>query len=285
MKTVGTASHPFRDSIRGKCFPRNFVPVRSLLTLLALFVFGPISLQAEDVIVTATVDADGTLNSCPPSCCTNLGTTTTTAYYSTAIPAGNAPAPRKSRYAKSELATWTVTPTLGTSSGAYKVYVSKGTSEQCPLNILVKIVATSGCDLYDTNGVPAPSGVLTSAFQQYASINVWTAVAIITNSSVTPTITFSWASGGCERWYIDEVRFETLGATPARITQILHGNPVTIAGNGPVNHPFALVSSTNVAQPLHLWTAEQTNTNTTGVFTFSVAPGTPKARFFRVITQ
>jgi hypothetical protein len=74
-------------------------------------------------------------------------------------------------------------------------------------------------------------------------------------------------------------------ATPARITQIHYGNPVTISGTGPVSHPFALVSSTNVAKAMNLWTPEQTNTDGNGSFTFSVVPGTAKARFFRVITQ
>ena len=76
----------------------------------------------------------------------------------------------------------------------------------------------------------------------------------------------------------------TLSLT-ARITQILYGNPLIISGTGPVSHPFALVSSTNVAQALNLWIPEQTNSAGTGTFSFNVTPGTPKARFFRVITQ
>jgi hypothetical protein len=259
---------------------------RPLLAMLALVAFDSASVQAEDVIVTATIDGSGTTNTCPPSCCDNLGTSTTTAYYSTAIPAGIAP--RKSRYANSRLATWTVMPLLGSTSGAYKVYVSKGTSISCPSDIHVKIVATSGCLLYDTNGVAAPSGVDTTAFQADASLHVWTPVAIITNSSATPAITFSWASGGFDRWYMDEVRFENLApgtATPARITQILYDNPITLSGTGPVSHTFALVSSTNAAKALNQWTLEQTDIAGSGSFTFSITPGAAKARFFRVITQ
>jgi autotransporter-associated beta strand protein len=74
-------------------------------------------------------------------------------------------------------------------------------------------------------------------------------------------------------------------ATPAKITRILYGNPLTISGTGPVSHPFALVSSTNVAKAMNLWTPEQTNSANTGSFSFSVTPGTSKAKFFRVITQ
>ncbi len=185
-------------------------------------------------------------------------------------------------------ATWTVTPTLGASPGAYKVYVSKGNAGDCPADLVVKVVPTSGCSLYDTNGVAAPSGVYTPAFQAGASVNVWTLVAIITNTSPTPTITFSWASGGYSKWYMDEVRFENLGAstaTPARITQIRYGNPILISGTGPVSHTFALISSTNASKALSQWTPEQSDIAGTGSFTFNVPPGTLKARFFRVITQ
>jgi hypothetical protein len=45
------------------------------------------------------------------------------------------------------------------------------------------------------------------------------------------------------------------------------------------------VSSTDAAKALNQWTAEQTNTAGTGTFSFSLTPGTAKAKFFRVITQ
>jgi len=184
-------------------------------------------------------------------------------------------------------ATWTVTPTLGTSPGAYRVYVSKGATVSCSPDIHVRLVATSGCTLADTN-YAAQTEIDTPAFQQEASLNVWTPVAVITNSSKTPTITFSYASGGYSRWYMDEVRFENLAvatATPARITQFLPGNPLTVAGTGSVSHPFVLVSSTSAAKPLNQWTPEQTNGAGTGTFVFNITPSAAIARFFRVITQ
>jgi len=55
--------------------------------------------------------------------------------------------------------------------------------------------------------------------------------------------------------------------------------------HGPGWPSFALVSSTNVAKALNLWTPEQTNTAGTARSSFSVTPGSAKARFFRVITQ
>jgi hypothetical protein len=270
---------PYRITPQSPCAPL----VRLLLAVLVPLNFGTSSLRAEDVIVTGCVGS--TFNTCEPSCAANLGTTMLYSRYSTAIPSG---ANRSvTMFGITTNATWSVTPTLGSTPGVYRVYVTKGTTYNCPTDIIVKLVATSGCSLADTNYAAQPE-VETSAFQQDASLNVWTPVAIITNSSAKPTITFSWSSGGYSRWYMDEVRFENLSAgpaTPARITQVLSGNPVAISGTGPVSHPFALVSSTNPAKALDLWTAEQTNTAGTGSFTFNVSPGAVKARFFRVITQ
>ncbi len=181
--------------------------VRLLLAVLAPLALGPVSPRAEDIIVTSTLDSSGTLTPCPPSCCDNLGTTTTSATYSTAVPAGIAP--RKTRFGVSTNATWTVTPNLTCTGGTYKVYVTKGTTGSCPTDIHVNIVATSGCTLYDTNSVAAPLGIDTPYFQKQF-LNEWYWVGSISNSSPTPTITFSWASGGSNRWYMDEVRFETI---------------------------------------------------------------------------
>ena len=254
-----------------------------LLAAVALFTFINNSLHAEDVIVTGCVGSS--FNTCPPSCPDSLGTTVLLSSASEAIPAG---APRgKAMFGITNTAAWAVTPTLGTNPGAYRVYVSKGSTYNCPTDIVVKLVATSGCTLADTNYV-AQSAIETPAFQRDASLNVWTPVAVITNTTTTPTIIFSWASGGYSRWYMDEVRFENLAvgtATPARITQLLPGNPLVVAGTGPVSHPFALVSSSNAEKPLNQWTPEQTNGAGTGSFVFSVTPGAEKARFFRVITQ
>jgi hypothetical protein len=165
--------------------------------------------------------------------------------------------------------------------------VSQGTIYNCPTDLIVKLVATTNCTLADLNYV-GQTQINTTAFQNGASLNVWTPVAIMTNRSTTPTITFSYASGSSNRWYMDEVRFENIAAgaaAPGRITQLLYGNTLTIGGTGPISRPFALVSSTNAGKPLSQWTPEQTNTAGTGSFTFSVTPGAASARFFRVITQ
>ena len=128
-------------------------------------------------------------------------------------------------------------------------------------------------------------------FQAAQPNNVWIPVGFIINTTPNPTVTFAYASGAVsatDRWYMDAVRFESLCCcppTPARITEILCGNPISICGTGPVGHPFALVSSTNAAKALNLWTPEQTCSDCVGSFTFSVTPGAEKGRYFRVITQ
>ncbi len=179
---------------------------RLLSALLVLLALGAVSLRAEDVIVTATLDSNGTLTACPPSCCASLGTTTTSATYSTATPAGVAP--RKSRFGTTSTATWEVEPTLLQTGIGYKVYVSKGTTGTCPTDILVDVTAVSGCGLADTNGV-ARTFIRTPYFQR-AFLNQWYAVAIITNTVTNPRIKFAYASGSFDRWYMDEVRFESL---------------------------------------------------------------------------
>jgi len=263
--------------------PKSTFIVGLPLLGLAILTFSTAALQAEDVSVTGCVDIG--FNTCLPSCPDGVGGAQLYSSASVAVPAG---AGRSvTMYGTSTNVTWAVTPTLGTSTGVYRVYVSQGATYNCPTDIHVKIVATDGCTLADLNQAPQTE-IDTTAFQRNASLNVWTPVAIINNNSNRPTIKFSWASGGSNRWYMDEVRFENIAtgvATPARITAILYGNPLTISGTGPVSRPFALVSSTNAGKPLSQWTPEQTNTAGTGFFTFTNTPGAASARFFRVITQ
>ena len=253
------------------------------ISVLALISFVTTSLQAEDVIVTSYVG--DSLNSCAFSCPYGFDTIGSYGTVSSAVPSGAART--KTYYGSGTNAAWAIKPILGTSTGVYRLYVSQGATNNCSTDIHIKIVATSGCTLADTNQVPRTE-IDTTAFQREASLNIWTPVAIINNTSTTPIITFTYASGASNRWYMDEVRFENIAAgaaTPARITAILYGNPLTISGTGPVSRPFALVSSTNAGKPLSQWTPEQTNTAGTGSFTFTNTSGAANARFFRVITQ
>jgi hypothetical protein len=254
-----------------------------LLSELAFLTFSAALLQAEDVIVTSCIDDQS--NDCPPSCPYGADTMGLHSSASSAVPIGAGRS--KTVFVSGTNAAWAVTPSLGTGTGVYRVYVSLGTTYNCPTDLMVKLVATTDCTLADLSYV-GKAQIYTTAFQQGASYNVWTPVAIITNSSTTPKITFSYASGGSNRWYMDEVRFENIAsavANPARITAIFYGSSLTITGAGPASRPFALVSSTDASRPLSQWTREQTNTAATGSFTFTVTRGTASARFFRVITQ
>ena len=254
-----------------------------LLSGLALSAFSITSLRAEDVIVTSCVG--DSINSSGQSYCYNLDIFGYYGVVSAAVPAGAART--KTVFGGGTNAAWDVTPSLGTSTGVYQLYVSQGATYNCSPDLHVKLVATSGCTLADLSYV-GRTQIDTTAFQSGASVDVWTPVAVITNNSTTPTITFSYASGSSNRWYMDEVRFENIASStagPARITEISNGNPLTIRGTGPASRPFALVSSTDPSKPLNQWTPEQTNRAGTGSFTFTVTPGTGNARFFRVITQ
>ena len=253
------------------------------LAVLALLTFSATSLRAEDVYVTGWLGT--ALNGCPPSCTYNLGPAPHSVYsVSTACPVVR----NQTVFGDSTTAGWAVTPTLANSFGVYKILVTKGTADNCPADLMVNMTATGGA-LADASGAPQTT-VPTTAFQGANSVNTWTLVGYITNNTTQPTVTFAYASGGYSRFYMDAVDFQLVGvvtvpATPARITQILYGNPLTISGTGPVSHPFALVSATNAAKALNQWTPEQTNTDGTGSFTFNVVPGTAKAKFFRAITQ
>ena len=253
-----------------------------LFAILVLLAFNVVSLHAENVYLTTGGD------NCSSCCPYNLGTAGHSLYLSAACTNSRA----YSMFGITNTAAWLLRPTLASSNGAYRIFVTKGRADDCSLDIIVNMSATGGT-LADTNGT-AQTTVPTTAFQKSNSVDCWTLVGSINNSSTNrPEVTFTYASGtlsGVSRWYMDAVYFQSFDtitnpATPARITQILYGNPLTLAGTGPVGHPFALVSSTNLATALNQWTPEQTTNTGTGSFSFTVVPGTARARFFRVITQ
>ena len=258
---------------------------RLLVAVLALLTSSAGSIHAEDVYVTS--GALNKLNTCPPSCPYDLGPTYTANYVSAAC----TNARNRCAFSSTNTATWKVTPTLANSHGTYKVFVTKGRADDSSPNIIANMTTTGGA-LADANGT-AQTIVPTTAFQGSNSVDCWTLVGTIANNTNRPDLYFTYASGTIStnaRWYMDAVDFQSVGvitnpATPARITQILLSNTVTIAGTGPVGHFFALVSSTNAAKTLNQWTPEKTNTENTGSFTFSVTPSAARAGFFRVITQ
>ena len=262
--------------------PLSALPAGLLLAVLVLFASDARPLRAEDVYVTAYFGIG--FNTCPPSCAFSLGTD----YLSSSVSIA-CPVPRShSVYGSLSTSGWKVIPTLTNHPGVYRIFVTKGTPTACPADLLVQVTATGG-DLADPTGT-AQASFLTTAFQGTNSFNSWTLVGYLTNKIAQPSVTFAYASGGVSRFYMDAVDFQSVeatngAATPTSIMKVQYGNPLTISGTGPVNHPFALVSSTSAASALNQWTPEQTNSTGTGSFTFSLAPGTVKAQFFRVISQ
>jgi hypothetical protein len=248
--------------------------------MLAVLTFGAAPLPAEDVCVTSYTG--GSQTDCNPSCPYDFDTVIAVPNFSSACLVGR----NHCRAGTGTNGVWMVVPTLATAHGTYRVFVTKCQADDCSPDIMVSMTTTGGA-LADANGT-AQTSVLTTAFQKTNSVNTWTLVGYITNSTTQPNVYFAYASGTAARFYMDAVDFQSVitnPATPARITQILHSNAVTISGTGPLSHPFALVSSTDAAKALYQWTPEQTNTAGTGTFTFSLTPGTAKAKFFRVITQ
>lgn len=260
-----------------------------LLAVLALLASGAVSLYAEDVYVTTYISTG--VNGCAPSCPYDLvpysGAPYVAAYVSAACPVTRV----HCEFGSTNTATWKVTPVLANSHGSYKIFMTKGPADDCSADIIVNMTTTGGA-LADANGT-AQTTVPTTAFQKTNSVDSWTLVGYITNNTAQPDVFFTYASGtisNTARWYMDAVDFQsadviTNTASPARITQILCSSSVIIGGTGPVGHPFALVSSTNLAKALTQWTPEQTNPAGLGTFSFSLTPGAAKARFFRVITQ
>src|ERR1035437_1442183 len=228
-------------------------PVRLLLAVLALLAFGAASLHAEDVIVTSCTDGSGTLRSCPPSCLIGLGSTTTTSPYSTATPAGVAP--RKAAFAIVSTASWEIEPTLSQTGIGYKVYVSKGTTGSCPSDLIVNFTAVSGCGLADTNGA-AQTSVTTLAMARGTvaagpyGINLWIPVCIITNQVTNPRIKIAFTSCGsalasANRWYMDEVRFESLDPCAGVASQPTVTGPLA-AGSNYVIVTGVAIKATNI---------------------------------------
>jgi hypothetical protein len=141
-----------------------------------------------------------------------------------------------------------VTPTLQLSAGTYRIYVTKGTSGNASPDLIVNLTATGG-SLSDTNGAPLATIPL-SVFQAANSNNVWCPVGYITNTTATPTITFTYISGAAAatggRWYMDGVRFENLDPCTGIAPLVGVTGPLA-AGQTNVNVTGVVAGATNVA--------------------------------------
>jgi hypothetical protein len=241
----------------------------SIIKIIALFTvtFGTSSL-AEDVFVTSYrgTTASTDVTPCPPSCVTGastFGASTTSASTATPIPVipGSG---RRVVYGNAAGATWSVTPTdinlTGTGSppggynfttlhniGVYKIYVTKGEKGNASPDLIVNMTATGG-SLADSNGVAATSIPL-DVFQTSKPDDVWFHVGYITNDTLSPTITFTYASGTIGstggRWYMDAVRFESIDTCTGVANQVGVNGPLE-AGQGFVNVTDVAEGATNV---------------------------------------
>lgn len=253
-----------------------------LLAALSLLAFSITALRAEDVYVTGWVGA--ALNWCPPSCPSNLGTSSRSLYVSAACPVSRDHAV----YSITSTASWGVTPTLSNSAGVYKIFVTKGTSTSCPTDLLVNMTATGGA-LADASGVPQTT-VPTTAFASTNSVNTWTLVGYLTNNTAHPTVTFAYASGGCSRWYMDAVYFQSVqtgGTAPVtNVSVAASGGNLRITYSGGAASQFVLVATNNLAAPPNSWPVVATTNGTTPA-TFSLPlDNTPaNSMFYRIRSQ
>ena len=143
--------------------PLSALPAGLLLAVLALLASATTALRAEDVYVTAYFGS--AFNTCPPSCAYNLGATYLSSSVSIACPVGRL----RSVYGSLSTSGWAVTPTLTNHPGVYRILVTKGTSTNCPTDLVVQIAATGG-DLADPSGT-AQTTFPTTAFQGTNSVN------------------------------------------------------------------------------------------------------------------
>src|SRR6267142_281058 len=215
-----------------------------LISVLLILVFNAGLLPAEDVYVTSCIGT-ATLNSCPPSCPVNRGTSTLT----TSVSSAPGPAARdRAAFAVTTTTSWGITPSLALSSRTYRIYVTKGTSGNGSPNLVVSLTASGG-DLADTNGIGSTSIPL-ATFQASASNNIWVPVGYITNNTATPTITFTYVSGTAAatggRWYLDGVWFQNLDPCTGVAPLVGVTGPLA-AGQTTVNVTGVAAGATNVA--------------------------------------
>ncbi len=182
----------------------------SVLVFLAL---GATSLFGEEAFVTSYLG--GTIVACPPFCQTGNFSSSGTSTVSTAIPAP--PARTRAKFGGAASGntgcTFSVQPTLATTGGGYRVWATWGPNNaSADLLARITLPGTDGT-LADTNYVVQAS-IDTTAFQAAKGQNIWVPLCVITNSTTTPTLTFTYVSGTLNstsgRWYWDAIRFQSL---------------------------------------------------------------------------
>ena len=222
--------------------------VRLLLAVLTLLALGAVSLQAEDVFVTAYIGSSASGN--PPFA---YGTGISVFGTSTVGSATPAPPSRTRAMYGYQLGTnaWVTTqPTLGSmgTGVAYKIYVLRGSDGNAPADVIVNVTADGGT-LLDTAGAPQTT-IASKAFQAGSgAVNNWLLVGSITNlTTTTPTILWAYASGTQAatggRCYFDAFRFYYSNIC-ASVTQVGITGAVA-AGQTVVNGSGVVAGATNV---------------------------------------
>ena len=258
-----------------------------LLAALAMIALSATALWAEDAYVTGWL---GTLfNVCPPSCPINIGTHSQASIFSAACPVSR----DHSVYSTTTTASWVVTPTLTNSAGVYKIFVTKGTSTSCPADLMVSMTTTGGA-LADANGVPQMT-VPTTAFASTNSVNTWTLVGYLANNTNKPAVTFAYASGGCSRWYMDAVYFQSVqtgGIAPVTNLSVAasDGN-LRITYSGGAASQFVLLgtntlhSSYSAVDSANWQVVATTNGTTPATFTVPLDTSPGARMFYRIKSQ
>ena len=195
---------------------------------------------ADQVVVTAKLSTTNAISPCPPFCETSATGTwslTGSSSHSSAVgdtamgsifaPGGIVGVPQCS-----------VTPTLA-GTGVYTVEVTH-ISGNCSPNVIMGLSATGGTiDQTQTDGFQAANG-----------INTWYKICDLTNTSTTPTITFTYLSGTQAatggRIYMDGFRFTLQGLPCQSVTPISSVNGPLAAGQAFVNVPNVTNTATNI---------------------------------------
>lgn len=241
------------------------------------------SLQAENVFITGWKGTSTTgatdKTPCNPSCVVGfatIGASGASASQVSPVPLipNNA---RRIHYGNSTSAQWDLTPTdivltpiapAGTGPytnttlqhlGVYKIYLTKGQTNNSSDDIIVRLTAAENslpAQLADTNGIAA-SEIFLDIYQKLNTnaFHNWFHVGYITNTTLSPTITIKWFSGliddndgahnNAKRWYTDAIRFEYLDSCVGVANEVGINGPLS-QGQTNVNVTGVAANATNV---------------------------------------
>jgi hypothetical protein len=281
MKTLRV--HLSKLSLLGKVF------------VLFILTFCAGSSWAEDIFVTGYIGGNSSLDKVPfplvdAAGFAGAGASAFSTSTASPSPTGYPSSQRRIMYGNSITATWRLSPyniTLTNAPGqtftnivtfrelqhvgllpngsnsVYRIYLTKGQTNNGSTNVVVELTVQSGGDLSDINGnPPATNGLGFPAipldiYQRFNTnaLHNWWPVGYITNTSPNPVIQLQYLSGSIDdantsvsdeygprgqRWYTDAIRFE-----------YIYDECLGVAGqlgiNGPLINGQTFVTVNNVA--------------------------------------